>query len=101
MEINDPNPLTGLNNSVQSKETSKQSERNPKCGNEQPALGRQNLSIGDREISNLDELIRSAPDVREGRIEELRKKIQRDTYNIKAEEIAEKIIKGNPLDEIT
>ncbi len=86
---------------MQSKRTSKQSERNPKCGNEAPASGRQKLSVKDREISNLGELIRSTPDVREDRVEDLRKKIQGGTYNIKAEEIAEKIIKGNPLDEIS
>lgn len=101
MEIFCRNLSIGLSDSMQSKQTSKQSERNPKCGNEAPASGRQKASIRDREISNLNELIRSTPDVREDRVENLRKKIQGGTYDIKAEEIAKKIIKGNPLDEIT
>jgi anti-sigma28 factor (negative regulator of flagellin synthesis) len=33
-------------------------------------------------------------------VEELRREVERGTYNIKAEKIAEKIIGGNLLDEI-
>jgi len=82
MEIGCPDPLISLNNGVQPNAAAKRSERS-------------------RKISNLDELIRSTPDVREDKVEKLRKRIKGGTYNIKAEKIAEKIIKGNPLDEIT
>jgi negative regulator of flagellin synthesis FlgM len=58
------------------------------------------LSVRSREISHLDELIRSTPDVREERVEEVRRNIENGTYNVKAEKIAEKIIGGSLLDEI-
>jgi len=86
---------------MQPKQTSKQSKPKPKRRNKAPASDRRKLLSGDRKIWNLHELIRSAPDIREDRVEDLRKKIRGSTYNIKAEEIAEKIIEDNPLDDIT
>ena len=100
MEINGTNPLIGINNDVQRLEASPQSERSQKSGKEQPDSDRLELSVRSREISHLDELIRSTPDVREARVEEVRRELESGTYNVKAEKIAEKIIGGNLLDEI-
>ena len=101
MEINGTNPLIGLDNSVQRLETSQQSEPAPKkSGEERSDSDRLELSVRSREISHLDELIRSTPDVRESKVEQVRKDLENGTYNVKAEKIAEKIIGGNLLDEI-
>jgi negative regulator of flagellin synthesis FlgM len=100
MEINGTNPLIGVNNSVQRLEASQQSERAPKGGEEHSGSDRLELSVRSREISQLDELIRSTPDVRESKVEQVRSELEKGTYNVKAEKIAEKIIGGNLLDEI-
>ena len=100
MEINGTNPLMSLNKNVQRLDAAQQTERTRKgCGG-QPDSDRLELSVRSREISHLDELIRSTPDVREERIEEVRRSIENGTYNVKAEKIAEKIIGGNLLDEV-
>ena len=64
-------------------------------------MERRKLSRRKREVSNLSELIRNTPDVREDKVAALRKKIQSGTYSIKGEDIAEKIIEDNTLDETT
>jgi negative regulator of flagellin synthesis FlgM len=88
--------LIDSDNGVQPNRFTKRSEPNRKRGNKQSPSNRSELSIRDREISNLRKLLRSIPDVRKDKIEELRKKTKGGTYNIDAEKIAEKIIKGNP-----
>ena len=100
MEINGTNPLIDLNNKVQRLEAPQQSGPTQKSGGESSDSDRLELSVRSREISHLDELIRSTPDVREARIEQVRKELESGTYNIKAEKIAEKMIGGNLLDEI-
>ena len=100
MEINGKNPLIGFNNNVQRLEVSQQSERTQKCGGGHSDSDRLELSVRSRQISHLDELIRSTPDVRESRIEQVRRELESGTYNVKAEKIAEKIIGGNLLDEV-
>lgn len=100
MEINGTNPLVVSNNKVQRIETSSQSDRLQKSGGEQPDSDRLELSTRSREISHLDELIRSTPDIREEKVEQIREELEGGTYNVKAEKIAEKIIGGILLDEI-
>jgi negative regulator of flagellin synthesis FlgM len=100
MEINGTNPLIGVNNNVQRTETSQQSDRAPKSGEGNSDSDRLELSVQSREISHLDELIRSTPDVREAKVEQVRGQLASGTYNVKAEKIAEKIIGGNLLDEV-
>lgn len=100
MEMDCPNPLICLSNDLQSDDSQQMSERRRKSCSPQSDSDRQESSSRNREIPNLEELIRITPDVREDRVEDLRREIQLGTYNIKAERIAEKIIKGNPLDEI-
>jgi negative regulator of flagellin synthesis FlgM len=88
--------LVDSDNGVQPNGFTKRSKRNRKRGNKQSPPSRPDLSIRRREMSNLRKLVRSIPDVRKDKIEELRKKIKGGTYNIDAEKIAEKIIKGDP-----
>jgi len=99
MEINGTNPLMSLNKDVQRLDSAQKPERTRNCGAPSDS-DRLELSVRSREISHLDELIRSTPDVREERVEEVRRNIENGTYNVKAEKIAEKIIGGSLLDEI-
>jgi negative regulator of flagellin synthesis FlgM len=99
MEINGSNPLIGLTKDVQRLDSAQQSTRarNNAGDSESDRLELSNRSL---EISHLNDLIQSTPDIREARVEQVRKSIESGTYNIKAEKIAEKIIGGNLLDEV-
>ena len=100
MEINGTNPLIGLNKDVQRLDSPQQPERAQATGGGQTDSDRLELSVRSREISHLEDLIRSTPDIRQSKVDQVRKDIESGTYNIKAEKIAEKIIGGNLLDEV-
>ncbi|MFH1573520.1 MAG: flagellar biosynthesis anti-sigma factor FlgM [Acidobacteriota bacterium] len=57
------------------------------------------ISVRSREFQHLDDLIQSIPDVREARVQEIRLALERGTYNVRAEQVADKIIGGLLLDE--
>jgi negative regulator of flagellin synthesis FlgM len=98
MEIKGTNPLIVLNNNVQRLESSPLSERTRKSGGESSDSDSISLSVRSREIAHMNELIQSTPDIRESRVEEVRMTLENGTYDVKAEKIAEKMIKGNLLD---
>ena len=101
MEINSSNPLMGIKNRVQQVETpAKPQGARKSCTGQNADSDRLELSVRSREISHLDEMIRSTPDIRESKVEQVRLKIETGNYNVKAEKIAEKMIKGNLLDEV-
>ena len=100
MEINGTNPLIGLNKNVQRLDSPQQPERAQATGGGHTDSDRLELSVRSRQISHLNELIQSTPDIREEKVEQVRKELESGTYNVKAEKIAEKIIGGNILDEI-
>ena len=58
------------------------------------------LSVRGREIQQLDQLIQSAPDIRQDKVDAIRSAIEAGTYNVKAEKIADKIIGGGLIDSI-
>ena len=100
MEINSTNPLIVSKNGVQRLEPSQHSEKTLKGSGEQSDSDRLELSVRSREISHLNDLIQSTPDIREDKVEKVRRELESGTYNVKAEKIAEKILKGNLLDEV-
>ncbi|HTY60972.1 MAG TPA: flagellar biosynthesis anti-sigma factor FlgM [Acidobacteriota bacterium] len=100
MEIHGTNPLIVSKNGVQRLETSQQSERTPKSGGEQTDSDRLDLSVRSREVSHLNELIQSTPDIRADKVAQAQRALENGTYNVNAEKIAEKIVKGNLLDEV-
>jgi negative regulator of flagellin synthesis FlgM len=101
MEINGKNPLIALNPNVQRLDVQQSTVRAQKPGDGNAKLGsdRIELSIRSREIQQLDDLIRSAPDVREAKVEQIRSAIENGTYNVKAEMIADRILSGSLIDE--
>jgi len=102
MEINSKNALAGLNASVQRIDVQQHAQRSQKAGEESPAPSsdRIELSVQGREIQHLNELIRSTPDIREAKVEQIRNAVESGTYNVKAEKIADKILGGNMIDQI-
>jgi negative regulator of flagellin synthesis FlgM len=103
MEINGKDPLAGLNSSVQRLDGGQQpTQRIQKLNEEQSSSGadRIEFSVKSREVLQIDNLIRSTPDIREQKVEQIRSAIANGTYNVKAEMVAEKIITGNMIDNI-
>lgn len=100
MEINGNNPLIGLTKNVQRLDAAQQSDRFQKGSASSSDSDRLELSIRSLEISHIEDLIRSTPDIREDRVNQVRSQIESGAYNIKAEQIAEKIIGGNLIDEV-
>jgi negative regulator of flagellin synthesis FlgM len=101
MEINGTNPLIVSKNGVQRPETPQQSGRTLKGSGEQSDSDRLELSVQSREIAHLNELIQSTPDIRGDKVEKARRELETGTYNVKAEKIAEHILRGNLLDEVS
>jgi len=102
MEINGKSPVTGMTPRVELTDLNKSKNpaaHKPVAENARSDSDRIELSIQSRSIQNLDEMIRSTPDTRDARIEELRLAIQSGTYNVKAEKIADKILAENMIDE--
>jgi negative regulator of flagellin synthesis FlgM len=100
MEINGTNPLIGLNKNVQRLDAPQQAERTQPSGGGSSVSDQLDLSVRSREMSHIEELAQSTPDIRESKIVQIRGEIESGTYNVKAEKIAEKIIRGNLLDKI-
>jgi negative regulator of flagellin synthesis FlgM len=103
MEINGKNSLAGLHSSIQRLDQGqKQTSRAKQSVEENPATDsdRIELSVRSRDIEHLDALIRSTPDVRMDKVEQVRSAIENGTYSVKAEKIADKIITGNIIDEV-
>ena len=102
MEIDGKNPLVSLNASVQRLDALQQHPKVQKASEESPSSDndRIELSVRSREIMHLDEMIRSTPDIREAKVEQVRSAVQDGTYNVKAEKIAEKIISGSVIDQV-
>lgn len=103
MEINGKNSAVGLNASVSRLDLQQtQAQRNTKTGEASANSGsdRIELSVRSREIQHLDELVRSTPDIREAKVEQIRSAVESGTYNVKAEKIADKIIGGNVIDQL-
>ncbi len=102
MEINGNKPLVDLSASLQQLDLQQQNQRSPKTGEENPVSekDRIELSVRGREIQHIDSLIRSTPDVRDAKVEQVRSAIENGTYNVKAEKIADKILGGSLIDQI-
>jgi len=103
MEINGKNTLAVSNPGVQrldggAAQPAKARTNGAEAG--QSRSDRIELSVRSREIQHLDEMIRSTPDVRADRVEQIRSALKEGTYNVKAEMIADKIIGGSIIDDI-
>jgi negative regulator of flagellin synthesis FlgM len=103
MEINGKQPLASLDSMVQRLEAQQNLSLRavrPDAENRGVGSDRVELSVRGLQVQHLDQLIRSTPDVREARVEEIRNLIQSGTYNVRGEQIAEKIISGSLVDEV-
>lgn len=103
MEIDGKSPLVDLSNRLSRLEIQEQQLQRFHQAGQEPVRSdndRVEISVRSREVQQLDQLIRSIPDVREARVEQLRQAIENGTYNVRAEQVAEKILGGTLIDEI-
>lgn len=103
MEIDGKSPLVDLSNRLNRLEIQEQQLQRSHQAGQEPVRSdsdRVEISVRSREVQQLDQLIRSIPDVREARVEQLRQAIEDGTYNVRAEQVAEKILGGTLIDEI-
>lgn len=103
MEINNKSPLIDLGNSADRLHLQEQIAQRVQSSSRGSVAGdpdRVELSVRSREIQNLGALIQSTPDVREGVVQQVRQSLQNGTYNVKAEQVADKILGGDFIDEI-
>ena len=101
MEINYANVLPPLGKKFQPAEKwDRDTGKGRSTGVETARFDRVDLSNHVKDISRLNDLINSVPDVRESRVEEINFTIESGTYDVKAEQIAEKIMGGDLLNEL-
>ena len=103
MEINGKSPLVDLSiraDRLTAQEQQAQRFQKADRGSVATDPDRVELSVRSREIQRIDELIRSTPDVREGVVERVRLSIESGTYNVRAEQVADKILGGNLIDDL-
>ncbi len=103
MEIDGKSPLLDLSTRLSGLDNLDQPARKMlKAGQESVRLNsdRVELSVRSQELQHLDEIIQSIPDVREAKVEQLRLAVQSGTYNVRAEQVADKILSGTLIDEI-
>lgn len=103
MQIDNKSPLIDLGTRANRLELQEQQSQRLQKTDREKVVGdpdRVELSVRGREIQHLDALIQSTPDIREGRVEQIRRSIENGTYNVRAEQVADKILGGNLIDEI-
>ncbi len=103
MEINGKSPLIDLSTRAMRLEVQEQQAQRLQKADRTSVTAdpdRAEFSVRSREIQNINDLIHSTPDVREGVVERVRRSIENGTYNVRAEQIAEKILGGNLLDQL-
>jgi negative regulator of flagellin synthesis FlgM len=106
MEINGKSPLIDLSTRTNRLEVQDQQAQQVQrfqktaVGSEVADRDRVELSVRSREIQHINDLIQSTPDVREGLVQRVRQSLDSGTYNVKAEQVAERIICGSFIDQV-
>ena len=98
MEINFTNSLTSLEKKYQTADIQIAGKDRRLNAEKASGLDKVELSNYGRDISRLDDLINAVPDIRESRVEEIIFTMESGSYNVKAEQVAEKIMGGDLLD---
>jgi negative regulator of flagellin synthesis FlgM len=103
MEINNKSPLIDLSTRASRLDIQEQqAQRLQKTdrGASFSERDRVELSVRSQEMLHIQDLIQSTPDVRQDVVEKVRQSIQNGTYNVKAEQVAEKILGGTLIDQV-
>ena len=93
------NSLTSLEKKYQPAEMQVAGKDRQPYTNKASGLDKVELSNYGRDVSRIKDLIHAVPDVRESRVEEVIFTMESGAYNVKAEQVAEKIMGGDLLNE--
>ena len=99
MEINPTNSLSSLEKKFQPAEIQIAGKDRQPYAKKASVLDKVELSNYGRNISHINDLIYAVPDVRESRVEEVIFTMESGAYNVRAEQVAEKIMGGDLLNE--
>ena len=97
MDINSTNNVTSLGKEF--RPTAQVSGKDHRTGEGAVKQDKVNLSNFGKGISRLNDLIYATPNVRESQVEKARSSIESGTYDVKADQVAEKIIGGGLFNE--
>ena len=85
---------------VQDRQQTKKNAKENKLQPVDSGKDRLELSTDTRKIESYQKIAQEAPEVRTERVNELKEKVDTQTYDIKAEEVAESLITGSIVDEL-
>lgn len=76
-------------NTAAKKDNAEAKKQVDKAASESDRLG---LSNEARKVAELKDAVRSSPDIRQDRVNEIREQIKSNTYNISGQKVAEKVV---------
>jgi flagellar biosynthesis anti-sigma factor FlgM len=102
MEIEGRNPSPDLEAEAEGTEVAQKPQEVQPSGEgiSQSTSSQKDLSIRSSDSQKLDELIRSAPDIRQAIVDKIKGEIESGNYSVKAEKIADKMISDGMLNKI-
>jgi negative regulator of flagellin synthesis FlgM len=103
MKISDNNPPQGVTHTTKKSTSSQNKVLQLKVENRkdvQPLEEKVNLSTKARDIEKIQEILRKAPDVREDRVAQLKKKITSGEYNVNGKDVADQILREFLLEDL-
>ncbi|MDQ5988371.1 MAG: hypothetical protein CSYNP_04131 [Syntrophus sp. SKADARSKE-3] len=96
MKISNTNESTAK--LVESYRTAENIKKESKAGNTFPQGEKIELSSDVKDFSQIKKVLADIPDVREDKVQQLKKQIDEGTYNVSGEKIAEKMVSEALLD---
>lgn len=101
MEIDDSTPGAGSVSIDREHDGKKRSVQTDESRvNKKSESRRTDSSLNNLDVLHLNELIRSAPDIRMPIVEQIKRDIHNGTYEVRAEKIAEKILESYLFDNL-
>jgi len=100
MKITDHATLTELSASLKSADNKAKAKAVPATESRHAVDDSITISQKSREVQKAMKVVEQLPDVREGKVKELKESIENGSYNVKGEAIAESMIKHSLLNTI-
>ena len=102
MKIPDKNHIVNLNAYIRNVDNGGKAGSQTQKPEKQASSGEEKveLSAKARDIQKIKKALDNVPDIRGEKVAQLKRSIEEGTYNVKAENVARKMLKENLLDEI-
>lgn len=99
MKIDGNNPLINTDAMIRNDDQSAKKQQDSHAGRADSPRDRVELSTDAKRLEFYEKTALETPDIRTDRVNEIRERLETETYDIKAEEVAEALIRGNFIDE--